>query len=74
MLSWNGLQNTVGYSTLNQGISTAFIGDYSWGRLQSEGRMISTSYYVNTNDGVTGIKTGPQIKRRAALKFVNYVV
>ena len=74
VLSWNGLQNTVGYSTLNQGISTAFIGEYSWGRLQSEGRMISTSYYVNTNDGVTGIKTGPQIKRRASLKFVNYVV
>ena len=74
VLSWNGLQNTVGYSTLNQGFSTAFIGEYSWGRLQSEGRMISTSYYVNTNDGVTGIKTGPQIKRRAALKFVNYVV
>ena len=74
VLSWNGLENTVGYSTLNQGISTAFIGDYSWGRLQSRGRMISTSYSVNTNNGVVGIKTGPQIKRKAPLKFVNYVV
>jgi len=29
---------------------------------------------VNTNNGVVGIKTGPQIKRKAPLKFVNYVV
>ena len=74
VLGWNGLQNTVGYSTLNQGISTAFIGEYSWGLLKSQGRMISTSYTIDLTDGVTGIKTGPQIKRRDNLKSTNYVV
>ena len=74
VLDWNGLQNTVGYSTLNQGLSTSFVGDYSWGRLQLTDRQISQAYTVNTTNGVTGIKTGPQIKRKIALKAENFVV
>ena len=60
VLDWNGLQNTVGYSTLNQGLSTSFLGDYSWGRLQLTDRQISQAYTINTTNGVTGIKTGLQ--------------
>jgi hypothetical protein len=74
VLDWNGLQNTVGYSTLNQGLSTSYVGDYSWGRLQLTDRQISQAYTVNTTNGVTGIKTGPQIKRKIALKAENFVV
>ena len=74
VLDWNGLQNTVGYSTLNQGLSTSFIGDYSWGRLQLTDRQIAQAYTINTTNGITGIKTGPQVKRKAALKSENYVV
>ena len=74
VLGWNGLENTVGYSTLNQGLSTSFIGDYSWGRLQLTDRQIAQAYTINTTNGITGIKTGPQVKRKAALKSENYVV
>ena len=74
VLGWNGLQNTVGYSTLNQGLSTSFIGDYSWGRLQLTDRQVAQAYTINTTNGITGIKTGPQVKRKAALKSENYVV
>ena len=73
VLNWNGLQNTVGYSTLNQGLSTSFIGEFSWGRLQLKDRQLAQAYTVNTTNGVTGIKTGPQVKRTIALKSENYV-
>ena len=69
VLDWNGLQNTVGYSTLNQGLSTSFVGDYSWGRLQLTDRQISQAYTVNTTNGVTGIKTGiHRLRGRSLLK------
>ena len=71
---WEGLEATVGYSTLGQGISSSFIGEYSWGRIQLSDRMISTSYTINTNNGVIGFTTGPQVKRRDKLKSTNYVV
>ena len=74
ILDWNGLQNTVGYSTLNQGLSTSFVGEFSWGRLQLTDRQVSQAYTINTNNGIVGIKTGPQIKRKTALKSENYVV
>ena len=74
VLDWNGLQNTVGYSTLNQGLTTSFVGEFSWGRLQLTDRQISQAYTINTSNGVVGIKTGPQIKRKIALKAENYVV
>ena len=74
VLDWNGLQNTVGYSTVGQGHSTRYLGDFSWGRLQLTDRQIAQAYTVNTTDGVTGIKTGPQIKRKIALKAENFVV
>ena len=74
VLDWNGLQNTVGYSTLNQGLTTSFVGEFSWGRLQLTDRQLSQAYTINTSNGVVGIKTGPQIKRKIALKAENYVV
>jgi len=74
VLNWNGLQNTVGYSTVGQGHSTRYLGDFSWGRLQLNDRQIAQAYTVNTTNGVTGIKTGPQVKRKIALKAQNYVV
>ena len=71
---WEGLESTVGYSTLGQGISSSFVGDYSWGRIDLSDRMVSTSYTINTSNGVIGITTGPQVKRRDKLKSANYVV
>ena len=71
---WEGLESTVGYSTLGQGISSSFVGDYSWGRIDLSDRMVSTSYTINTSNGVIGITTGPQVKRRDKLKSTNYVV
>ena len=75
VLSWNGLDSTVGASgTTTIGISSDFIGEYSWGKVQFSDRMKVASYTVSTNNGVAGIKTGPQIKRKFALKSTNYVV
>jgi len=74
VLDWHGLVGVVGLATANAGIVTSFIGDFSWGRLQLNDRQLSQAYTVNTSNGVTGIKTGPQIKRKAALKSDNYVV
>ena len=71
---WEGLESTVGYSTLGQGISSSFVGDYSWGRLRLNDRMVSTSYTINTSNGIVGIITGPQVKRKYKLKSTNYVV
>ena len=72
--NWEGLQDTVGYSTLGQGISSSFVGEYSWGRLQMTDRMISKEYTITTTNGITGIITGPQVKRKDFLKPSNYVV
>ena len=74
VLDWNGLQNTVGYATLGQGLSRSFVGEFSWGRLQLTDRQLSQVYTANTTNGITGIKTGPQIKRKIALKAENFVV
>ena len=74
VLDWHGLVGVVGLATANAGLSTSFIGDFSWGRLQLNDRQLAQAYTVNTTNGVTGIKTGPQIKRKAALKSENYVV
>ena len=71
---WEGLESTVGYSTLGQGISSSFVGEYSWGRLRLSDRMVSTSYTINTSNGIVGIITGPQVKRKYKLKSTNYVV
>ena len=72
--NWEGIQNTVGYSTLGQGITSSFLGEYSWGKLQFKGRMRAIEYPVSLVDGITGIQTGPQIKRKIGLKASNYVV
>ena len=79
VLGWNGLQNQVGYSTLGQGFYgngsyKEYYGDYNWGRLQLKDRQKVQTYTINTNDGITGIKTGPQVKRKFPLKSTNYVV
>ena len=68
------MQITVGYSTVGQGHSSRYLGDFSWGLLQLNDRQIAQAYTVNTTNGVTGIKTGPQVKRKIALKAQNYVV
>ena len=72
--NWNGIQNTVGYATLGQGISSSFVANYSWGRMQLRDRQLAEAYTVNTFNGISGIKTGPQIKRKAFIKAENFVV
>ena len=49
-----------------------YFGDYSYGRLQLSDRNTIRSYPVNTSNGVTGILTGPIVKRRSFLKTQSY--
>jgi len=74
VLDWNGLNNSVGLATANAGVVTSFLGEFSWGRIQLNDRQLAQAYTVNTSNGVIGIKTGPQIKRKNFLKSENYVV
>ena len=63
--NYNGLTIPgLGYSS--------FYGEYSWGRLLLTDRNKLQSYNAITTNGVTGIKTGPIIKRNKSLKYQNY--
>ena len=61
--SLNGLTG-LGYSM--------FFGEYSWGKLLLNDRSVSRAYTVNTSNGVTGIETGPILKRVKSLKVGSY--
>jgi len=68
-------QVVVSVNSLN-GLSglghSMYFGDYSYGRLQLSDRNTVRSYPVNTSNGVTGILTGPILKREAFLKTQSY--
>ena len=68
-------QVVVSVNSLN-GLSglghSMYFGDYSYGRLQLSDRNTVRSYPVNTSNGVTGILTGPIIKRQSFLKTQSY--
>ena len=49
-----------------------YFGEYSYGRLQLRDRNTVRSYPVNTSNGVTGILTGPIVKRQSFLKTQSY--
>ena len=61
--SLNGLTG-LGYSM--------YFGDYSYGKLMLNDRNTVRSYPVNTSNGVTGILTGPIVKRKQFLKTQSY--
>ena len=68
-------QVVVSVNSLN-GLSglghSMYFGDYSYGKLQLSDRNTVRSYPVNTSNGVTGILTGPIIKRQSFLKTQSY--
>ena len=68
-------QVVVSVNSLN-GLSglghSMYFGDYSYGRLQLSDRNTVRSYPVNTSNGVTGILTGPIVKRQSFLKTQSY--
>ena len=66
--------NLTGLGGTYRNVTNTYVGEYSWGLLQLSDRMKSVNYTVTTTNGVAGIKTGPQIKRKSALKAANYVV
>ena len=66
--------NLTGLGGTYRNVTNTYVGEYSWGLLQLSDRMKSVNYTVTTTNGVAGIKTGPQIKRKFALKAANYVV
>ena len=49
-----------------------YFGDYSYGKLMLNDRNTVRSYPVNTSNGVTGILTGPIVKRKSFLKTQSY--
>ena len=55
----------VGVTTIINGL---YYGKYSWGRLHDFAKKGSGAFTAITNDGVTGIKTGPVIIRTRDLK------
>jgi hypothetical protein len=55
-------------STEGIGIGSGFFGRFSWGRLHDFVKDGTSAFTAITNDGVTGIKTGPVIIRTRDLK------
>ena len=55
-------------STEGIGIGSGFKGRFSWGRLHDFVKEGTSAFTAITNDGITGIKTGPVIIRTSDLK------
>ena len=55
-------------STEGIGIGSGFFGRFSWGRLHDFVKDDTSAFTAITDDGVTGIKTGPVIIRTRDLK------
>jgi len=60
-----GIVKPVGVSTIINGL---YYGKFSWGRLHDFVKVGEGAFTAITNDGVTGIKTGPVIIRTRDLK------
>ena len=69
-------QVTVGVGTVHENLvglaNSTHYGEYSYGILRMNERNTVRSYPVNTSNGVTGILTGPVIKRQSFLKTQSY--
>ena len=64
-------QFTTGFS----GITTSdFVGSFSWGRIDLNGRSKSNSYNAYTESGSIGISTSTMIIRKNFLKSKNYII
>ena len=63
--SIEGLTVPVGVTTI---INPLYYGKYSWGRLHDFVKQGTSSFTAITDDGITGIKTGPVIIRTRDLK------
>ena len=55
-------------STEGIGIGSGFFGRFSWGRLHDFVKDDTSAFTAITDDGITGIKTGPVIIRTRDLK------
>ena len=54
--------------TGGNGVSPLYYGKFSWGRLHDFIKEETSAFTAITNDGITGIKTGPVIIRTRDLK------
>ena len=69
-------QVTVGIGTVNPNLvglaGSEFYGEYSYGILRLSERNTIRSYPVNTSNGISGILTGPIMRRKSFLKTQSY--
>jgi len=69
-------QVTVGVGTVNPNLvglaGSEFYGEYSYGIMRLSERNTVRSYPVNTSNGISGILTGPIIRRKSFLKTQSY--
>lgn len=61
--SFNGLSG-LGFSN--------FYGEYSWGKIDLDGRQKNNEYVAETSNGVVGLSTGTIIRRTNQLRYSNY--
>ena len=66
--STEGVDRPVGSATSSKMLNGLYYGKYSWGRLHDFAKKGTGAFTAITNDGVTGIKTGPVIIRARDLK------
>ena len=62
--------NTIGAGTT----SSIPFGNFSWGRIELDGRTKSIEYPAHTLDGIGGIHTSSLVVRTAKLKSKNYAI
>ena len=69
-------QVTVGVGTVNPNLvglaGSEFYGEYSYGIMRLSERNTVRSYPVNTSNGISGILTGPIMRRKSFLKTQSY--
>ena len=75
VISTNGITTTFATvvnpyvsDTGGNGVSPLYYGKFSWGRLHDFIKEETSAFTAITNDGITGIKTGPVIIRTRDLK------
>ena len=49
-----------------------YFGNYSWGKIVVEDRLLEISHPAHTNNGYIGINTSTRVSRSEELKFKNY--
>ena len=65
-----GLTNSINFVTNTQLITNGFYGNYSWGKIydyQSRALGSPKQFTLNTNNGLIGLSTSPEVARTRGL-------